>query len=111
MVTRFAIPLAEGEQPYGFPFRSVAISPDGSKIVYAVGRRLMRRSMTDAAAHVIQGTDTGGTIGTPVFSPDGRSVVYASLGGDLFPGLTLKTIQSDGGVPATIAQIRATTVF
>ena len=70
---------------------TVAVSPDGSTIVFValvdeVARLYVRRS-TDREAKAIPGTD-GAT--NPVFSPDGRSVAFTA-------GLDLKKVTLDGG--------------
>jgi len=109
IITRFAIPLADGEQAAAYPFRAVAISPDGRQVVYAANRRLNLRSMSDLSARVISGTDTGSFVGSPVFSPDGQSIAYVTTGG--IGGATIKTIGVGGGVPVTVAQQRAAQVL
>jgi serine/threonine-protein kinase len=71
-VTRFAITLPPEHQLN--PNRiAVAMSPDGSRIVYAANGRLYQRSMSDIEPREIPGT---GSAINPVFSPDGRSVAF-----------------------------------
>jgi serine/threonine-protein kinase len=103
IVTRFSIPLADDEQVLSYPFRSVAISPDGRQIVWAANLRLNMRSMGSLTPTVIAGTDNGYPVGTPAFSPDGKSIVYATLG-DRASGAVLRTISAAGGVPTIVAQ-------
>jgi serine/threonine-protein kinase len=83
------------------PARSVAIAPDGRQVVY-VGRgdtpqrrMLFRRPLDQLAVSVIPGTEGAAQ---PFFSPDGRSVAFFALGGEL------KRISLDGGAPVTIAR-------
>jgi Tol biopolymer transport system component len=60
--------------------------------------------MSDPTPKVIPGTDTGLYVGSPVFSPDGRSIAYVTIVGS---GGAINTISLDGGAPVTIAQTRA----
>jgi serine/threonine-protein kinase len=108
-VTRFSLVLPETERITDPQFRSVAISPDGSRIVYVANRRLHLRSMSDPAAAVIPGTELGTAIGEPVFSPDGRSIGFVSgLGGS---GAAIKKIDITGGAPVSLAQTRSNNVL
>ena len=68
----------------GRTFPALAIAPDGSFLIYE-GRsgeatELWYRSLTDTEARPIRGT--GGAVGTPMISPNGRRVAFAS-GGEL----------------------------
>jgi Tol biopolymer transport system component len=92
-VTRFAIALPVGQQ-LTLSRLAVAISPDGSRIVYAADNRLFLRSMSEIEPRTISGADLAIT---PVFSPDGQSLVFYSDG-------LLKRIAVGGGVPVTICQ-------
>ena len=78
-------------QPFSSTGRQmIAISPDGSQLVYVgveavrqgagVGQRLYLRSLSEFEAHQIQGTELLG-VGSPLFSPDGRSVAFYSVDG------------------------------
>jgi len=100
-LVRFSFSLGEGERFPGSGRQIVAISPDGTQIVYAANNRLYRRSMDDLASHAIPGTelpvaDLGTTITSPVFSPDGNSIAFFSSG-------AIKRIPLSGGSPATIS--------
>jgi serine/threonine-protein kinase len=104
IVTRFTIPLANDDLVASYPFRSIAISPDGRQIVWASNLRLNIRSMGSLAPTAIAGTDHGVAIGSPAFSPDGKSIVYATVG-DRGAGVVLRTISTTGGVPTVVGQV------
>jgi eukaryotic-like serine/threonine-protein kinase len=91
IVTRFPITLAEGQQFTNIGRSIVAISRDGTQMVYVANRGLYRRSMSELEARLIPGTDTQGAVLNPVFSPDGRSIVFWS-GAD-------STIKKPGELP------------
>jgi len=98
-VARFTITLP-ADQQLGFVNRSIAISPDGTQIVYVANGRLYLRSISESEAKPILGTDD--TIGpsSPVFSPDGRSIAFLTLS-----DLTLKSIPIIGGTASILAHV------
>ena len=104
IVTRFTVALADDDLVSSYPFRSIAISPDGRQIVWASNQRLNIRSMGSLTTTAIAGTDHGLVIGSPAFSPDGKSIVYATVG-DRGPGVVLRTITTTGGVPTVVGQV------
>ena len=53
----------------------VAISPDGTKVVYPANRRLYLRDLNQLEAHPISGSEDMAAPFEPVFSPDGRWIV------------------------------------
>ena len=93
-VTRFAITLPPGQQ-LTLPRQAIDISRDGTRIVYAAEGRLYIRSMSEVEARAIPGADPGIS---PVFSPDGQSLVFWAEG-------ALKRIAIYGGTPVTICSI------
>jgi serine/threonine protein kinase len=96
-VSRFTIPLGDGQRFSPPAFKLVGISPDGRQMVYPANSRLYLRSMSDLDAKPIPGTDEPANANNPVFSPDGRSVVfYADR------SRTLKKIAVDGGTAVTL---------
>jgi serine/threonine-protein kinase len=97
VVTRFAFTLPQGQQ-LTLQRQAVAISPDGTHIAYAAEGRLYLRAMSELEARAIPGTDESIT---PVFSPDGQSLVFFSLSDS-----ALKRIAVGSGVPVTICQTR-----
>src|SRR4029434_10866680 len=91
-VMRFAFTLPEGQQFTGQTRLMVALSPDGTRIVYAADQRLYMRSMSEIEPQAIPGTDGGAN---PVFSPDGNWLVFGSSDG------TLRKIAFAGGAAGT----------
>jgi serine/threonine-protein kinase len=71
-VTRFAVTLPAGQQ-LNANRGALALSPDGTRLVYAADGRLYLRSMSDPEPRELRGT---GPAINPVFSPDGRSVAF-----------------------------------
>ena len=101
-VARFSIALPQGKVLQNTARQNLALSPDGEQIVYASDNKLFIRSLGDFDAREIPGTESivraaAEGIGSPAFSPDGRSVVYYS-GTDN----TLKRIGIEGGTPVTL---------
>ena len=76
----------------------VAVSPDGSQIVYVANNQLYLRNLGEMTARPIQGTDENPN--NPFFSPDGGWVGYNS-GLDL----QLKKIATIGGAPVTLGDV------
>jgi serine/threonine-protein kinase len=96
-VTRLAFSLPEGHQ-LSVNRGAVAISPDGTRIVYGAEGRLYVRSVSDFDAAPIPGTDSAIN---PVFSPDGQSLAF-------WAGSTLRRIAVSGGTAVTIFQSGST---
>lgn len=74
----------------------LALSPDGSRLVFVAEasgiRRLYVRDLADAVARPIPGTEDA--VG-PFFSPDGNWIGF-------FAGSNIKKVASDGGVPVVM---------
>ena len=102
LVTRFRFVLGEGQQ-FTNPGRLVAISPDGTRMVYSANQRLYLRSMSELEAKPIPGTEVPqGFVAEPVFSPDSRSVAFISFSRRT---LTLKRIAVGGGAAVAICPL------
>jgi len=103
-VTRFPITLGEGQIFTLVARRSVAISPDGSQIVYVANNRLYRRSMGELEAKPIAGGESpgGAPVTDPVFSPDGQWIVFHSS-----TDRSLKKIAVSGGTAVPLCSIDA----
>jgi len=97
-VTRFSVMLPEG-QTFTNPGRQlVALSPDGSNLVYVANNRLYIRSMATLEVHAIAGSEAGGQgITGPAFSPDGQSLAFWSAA-----ERAVKRLALSGGAPVTV---------
>ena len=100
-VVRFAFPSPN----YNRAFQNLALSPDGTRLVYVVDvgpgqRQLMLRSMGESQARPIPGAE--GQVSSPSFSPDGQFVAFYS-GADQ----ALKKVALTGGPAVTLARMVA----
>jgi Tol biopolymer transport system component len=96
-ITRFPISLGEGQSFSNLGRRYLAISPDGTQMVYVANQRLYLRSMAEPTPRAIPGTDLPNGMTNPVFSPDGKSLAFFASGDG-----TLKRIAVTGGPPVTL---------
>ena len=95
-VRRFAIPLAPNEAYTGTGRHMLALSPDGSHLVYVANNRLNLRNLDQLTAIAIQGADAGAR--EPFFSPDGQWIAFWAEG-------QLKRVALTGGAPVPLAKI------
>jgi serine/threonine-protein kinase len=98
-VTRYRVELADGQRLSGTPWLRLAVSPDGSRLVY-VGdsersTRLFVRTRDQLEAVALPGTE--GAI-NPVFSPEGDRVAFM----DRAAGGKIKVVSLAGGPPVPI---------
>ena len=100
-VVQFAFPLPEGQQFSELGSQVVAISPDGTTIVYVLNNQLYRRAVGELEAQPIPGGSVSAQLNHPVFSPDGSALAFYSVADG-----TLKRLPLSGGTPATITQTR-----
>ena len=103
-VTRFSFPLAEGQQFTNGGRPLVALSPDGTQMVYVANNRLYLRSMSETEARLIPGTEEP-SVTSPAFSPDGRSIAFVSGREG-----AVKRIAVGGGVAITLCPISTTSL-
>ena len=96
-ITRFPVPVPDDLKFTNTGRHVVAISPDGSRIVFVAGLRLNIRQMADVTSRPIQGTEQSQGVVDPVFSPDGQSIAFWATGDQ-----TIKRISLSGGPPTTI---------
>ena len=95
LVSRFPMPLA-ADQTFSFAGRPlVAISPDGSQVVYAADDTLWLRPVEQLEGIQLAGTEEASG---PFFSADGQSIGFFADG-------QLKKVSVSGGVPVTIADV------
>jgi len=99
-VARVRLPVPEGEEVLWGRGRAIAISPDGSRIVYVgqadEGHQLWLRHLGDEHATPVPGTE-GARV--PVFSPDGRRVAFQDSRTD-----SLKIVSTSGSSPVTLVE-------
>lgn len=92
-ISRLSISLpADQAIPTG-SYVALAVSPDGSCVVYRANGKLYQRRLDSFKAEEIPGTEDGSS---PFFSPDGRSIGFFADG-------RLKKISLGGGVPVILA--------
>jgi serine/threonine-protein kinase len=96
-VTRFAFALGEGQQFTVNANQSLAVSPDGTRLVYVANNQLYLRSLSDLDARPIPGTQQAATPVTPVFAPDSQSIAFYSTA-----DRAIKKIAVSGGAAVTI---------
>ena len=99
LVRRLAITLPSADATFREDAVPFAVSPDGSKVVMALGRyegsQLYVRALGEATARPLAGTLNGRQ---PFFSPDGAWIGFAGA------GQTLRKVPSAGGPVETLAQ-------
>ena len=95
LVARFPIPLAS-DQTFSFTTRPlVAISPDGTHVVYAANSSLWLRPVDQLQAIQVPGTEQAEG---PFFSADGQSIGF-------WANDQLKKVSVSGGAPVTLADV------
>ena len=109
IAARFQHSLPESQNFTGTTRHVVAISPDGTNLVYTANRQLYLRGLNQLEGQPIRGTaDTAPAI-EPVFSPD-RAVDCVLRGRVALAGrarqlYAVKRVAVAGGTPVTLAQI------
>ncbi len=91
-VTRFRVPLPEGQQFTTFARRVVTISPDGTTVAFTAGGRLYLRAMSDLEPRLLAGAERAIS---PAFSSDSQSLAFWADG-------EIKRIAVSGGVPVSL---------
>ena len=87
----------EFNQPERYPF---ALSPDGSRLLYAARATLFLRPLAGGAATIVEGPLRGRNTSNPVFSPDGQSIAYWTIAGGV-----LERVPAAGGTRVTLAPV------
>ena len=93
-LTRMALVLPSDQQLSSSGRHQVALSPDGTHLVYVANNQLYLRAMDQLEAKPIPGT-TGGR--SPFFSPEGQWVGF-------YAGGELKKVPIAGGAPVTLSK-------
>ena len=111
-VARFSFPLPERVVLAGTR-QALAISRDGTQMVYAADSRIYRRSIDELEPHAIPGTEStsAGGLLNPMFSPDGQYIGFFPQGdGTTGPqtNIVLRRIPIAGGAASTIATMAPT---
>jgi len=99
-VARFTLTLPEGQQFTNTGRQSIAISPDGTRIVYVANRQLYLRPLSALEARPIPGAEAEGGVVNPAFSSDGQFIAFWSADDQI-----LKRIAVTGGTAATICPV------
>jgi eukaryotic-like serine/threonine-protein kinase len=93
--TRFSVDLPAGQAFTRTGRHVIALSPDGSSLVYVANEQLYLRKMGELTAVPIAGTEKSNPA-EPIFSPDGQWVAFWSES-------DLKKVPIAGGTPVTLA--------
>jgi serine/threonine-protein kinase len=93
-VVAFSVPYSDDEAP----FRRVALSRDGSRIVYRSDGQLWIRDIADTKPRPIPGTE--GVNVEPTMSPNGRSIAFVDV-----TTRALRTIDLAGSGATTVATV------
>ena len=94
-ITRFPVTLPPGDAFTNTGRHVVALSPDGTRLVYVANQQLYLREMDQLEAAPIRGTDLIPT--SPFFSPDGQWVGFYAQG-------NLRKVSVTGGAPVTLCE-------
>jgi eukaryotic-like serine/threonine-protein kinase len=97
-VLRFPLLLPEGQGFTSLGRHMLALSPDGTRLVYVANGQLFLRSMAEMETRPIAGTNLAAQ--NPFFSPDGQWIGFYS-GQDA----TLKKIAVTGGAPLMLCKV------
>src|SRR5688500_13881259 len=97
IMTRFAVLLPEGQQFTRAGRHVLALSPDGTRLVYVANQQLYLRSMHELTSAPIVGTEKSDP-SEPMFSPDGKYIAFYSNN-------ALKKVPVSGGTPLTLAPV------
>ena len=92
-ITRFPIILAQDQSFTSSGRHILALSPDGTRLVYVANSQLFLRAMDQVDASPIRGTNEGAA--EPFFSPDGQWIAYYADG-------HLRKVAISGGAPTTL---------
>jgi serine/threonine-protein kinase len=101
MVAHFTIPLPTGQQFLASSGNVLAVSPDGTKLVYAANRGLYLRTLSEAEPRPIAAElGAPGPI-YPEFSPDGNAVAFIA-------NAAIRRVNITGGAAVTVCTVTGT---
>jgi serine/threonine-protein kinase len=104
-VTRLIVPLGPRDSFSTQGRHLLALSPDGTRLVYAANQQLYVRALNQLDAVQVRKTGEAAAVDAnaagrgPFFSPDGRWIGFWQLG-------KLKKVLVDGGTPVDICEIQ-----
>jgi len=103
IVSRFVLPLPEGQAFTRAGRRLIAVSPDGRQLAYIANNQIYLRRMHEIEAEPVRGTQVDPV--DLVFSPDGEWIAFFTPDAANGPlaNCTLRKISTAGGVPVTLA--------
>ena len=96
LVSRFSLPLPPGVSLTGLGRHVVALSSDGTGLVYSANDQLYLRAMDQTEVTPVRGTEGSRS---PFFSPDGEWVGF-------FAGGQLKKVAIRGGAPVSLCEAK-----
>ena len=100
-VTRFTI-VPPDAPPFAGTTHLLSLSPDGTEIMYTSTNRIFRRPMSSLAAEAFTSVETQQVLNDPVFSPDGRSILFYAHG-----DRSLRRMPIAGGASTTLGHADA----
>jgi len=101
-ITRFSVALPDDETFTATGDPMIAVSPDGTRIVYVANNQLNLRNFGEVEARPVPGTaEPGIGAAAPVFSPDGQWLAYVHIAAPPGP-YTVKRVPITGGAPVTV---------
>ncbi|MET0214975.1 MAG: protein kinase [Vicinamibacterales bacterium] len=103
VVTQFEFGLPEGQSFTGTSRQMVALSPDGTKVVYLANGRMYVRSIGELEPRAVPGVESDPTMLSPMFAPDGDSIAFFGQQQNI-----LRRIPVSGGAASTIAMVKVT---
>ena len=95
IVSRFMLTLPDDQRFTSLSRPVVAISPDGTQILYVANAGLYLRPIGEVKARQIATTE----VANPIFSPDGKSIAFYSAADQ-----TIKRMSVSGGAAVTMCR-------
>ena len=107
-IARFVHTLPDGEVFTDTFTPSIALSRDGTQLIYMANQQLHLRAIADPIARPIPGASTRTNMGNFVFSPDGQFIAYWERTGPPNPDRVtgeIRRVPVTGGPPFTVATL------